>query len=62
MAITDVEVVDAAIADNVRGAAGAAECALRLRIGEKTTVDELAADQRVSNNQAPPHRIGSEWR
>jgi len=46
--------VDANIAGNVRRAAGAANAARAYGSGEKSTLAELAAQVRVSNNQTPP--------
>jgi hypothetical protein len=49
--------VDAKIAGNVRRADCAVNAASAYRIGEKTALAELATEECVSNNQAPPHRI-----
>src|SRR5436305_10261353 len=56
-AITDVEGADANIASNIRPADGAVNAARAYRINEKTALAELATEECVSNNQAPPHRI-----
>jgi len=48
------------MAGNIRPAGCAVNAARAYRIGEKTALAELARDEGVSNNQAPPHRIHSE--